>query len=113
MGRALGRVADVADAHLARKASQRLLLKHLGDEAHSFVAAHLFSVGDHHPGALLAPVLQSVKAEIGRRSGFLTQAKHPEDAAHQLSSSSPVAPSSPASPASTAPPSSRSASSSI
>ncbi len=75
-----GRVAGVADGEVAGQRTERLLAECVGDLAHRARDAQLVAVGRGNAGALLAPVLQRVQAEI-REVGRLRMAENAEDTA--------------------------------
>src|SRR6476620_8807921 len=62
---ARGRVADVADRHVAFQRTQLLLVEDLGDEAGLAHRRDHPALTGGDPGRLLAPVLQRVEPEVG------------------------------------------------
>jgi hypothetical protein len=80
VGRAGGRIAGVADGHVAREFAQDFGVENLGDQAHAFVVVELIAFTGDDPGAFLAAMLQGVEAVIGEFRG-VWMAKDAEDAA--------------------------------
>jgi hypothetical protein len=57
------------------------LVKHLADEAHVLVKAHLALVEHRNASRFLASVLQGIQTEIGQVRHWLFPGKNGEDAA--------------------------------
>ena len=80
--RAGGRVANVADRHVADERAELVLVEHLRDEAlvadrHDLAAAR----GGGDPGRLLAAVLERVQREVREIGDVVSRRKDAEDAA--------------------------------
>src|SRR5690606_12366547 len=77
------RVAHVPHADPAGKTLQGSLVKHPGDRARPLVNPHGGAVEHGDPRALLSPVLQGVKTQVGQVGRLHgRRAVHAEDAAH-------------------------------
>ena len=75
-----GRVADVADRHVARQRPQLLLVEDLGDEAGVAHRRDVAALAGGDAGRLLAAVLQRVEAEVGEAGDVVAgcvYAEHP------------------------------------
>ena len=75
-----GRVAHVADRHVALQRPQLLLVEDLGDESRVAHRGDVAALAGRDPGRLLAAVLQRVEAEVGEAGDVVAgrvYAKHP------------------------------------
>ena len=75
-----GRVADVADRHVALQRPQLLLVEDLGDEPRVAQRRDVAALAGGDPGRLLAAVLQRVEAEVGEPGDVVAgrvYAEHP------------------------------------
>ena len=76
-----GRVADVADRHVALQRPQLLLVEDLGDEAGVAHRGDVAALAGGDPGRLLAAVLERVEAEVGEAGDVVPGCVYAEDAA--------------------------------
>ncbi len=76
-----GRVAHVADRHVALQRLQLLLVEDLGDEAGVAHRGDVAALAGGDPGRLLAAVLQRVEAEVGEAGDVVPGCVYAEDAA--------------------------------
>ena len=76
-----GRVADVADRHVALQRPQLLLVEDLGDEARVAQRGDVPALAGGDPGRLLAAVLQRVEAEVGEPGDVVAGRVYAEDPA--------------------------------
>ena len=76
-----GRVADVADRHVALQRPQLLLVEDLGDEAGVAQGGDVAALAGRDPGRLLAAVLQRVEPEVGEAGDVVAGRVYAEDAA--------------------------------
>ena len=76
-----GRVADVADRHVAGQRPQLLLVEDLGDEAGVAQGRDVAALAGGDPGRLLAAVLERVEAEVGEAGDVVPGRVYAEDAA--------------------------------
>ena len=76
-----GRVADVADRHVALQRPQLLLVEDLGDEAGVAHRGDVAALAGGDPGRLLAAVLERVEAEVGEAGDVVAGCVYAEDAA--------------------------------
>ena len=76
-----GRVADVADRHVALQRLQLLLVEDLGDEAGIAQGGDVAALAGGDPGRLLAAVLQRVEAEVGEPGDVVPGCVYAKDAA--------------------------------
>ena len=74
------RVTGVPDRQVARQFLERRLAERLGHLPHRARGAHAFAVSRDDPGALLASMLERVKAEVREVCRF-GMSEDPEDAA--------------------------------
>ena len=75
-----GRVADVADRHVALERLQLLLVEDLGDQARVAHRRDVAALAGGDPGRLLAAVLQRVEAEVGEAGDVVAGCVYAEDA---------------------------------
>ncbi len=79
-----GGIPGVAHRHVTRQPAQDRLVEVLGDQPHAAMRpGHPVAIHRDDAGALLAPVLQGVEAEIGE-TGRVGNAGHADDAAHAV-----------------------------
>ena len=76
-----GRVADVADRHVALERPQLLLVEDLGDEARVAHRRDVAALAGGDPGRLLPAVLERVEAEVGEAGDVVAGRVYAEDAA--------------------------------
>ena len=76
-----GRVAHVADRHVALQRLQLLLVEDLGDEARVAHGGDVAALAGGDPGRLLAAVLERVEAEVGETGDVVPGCVYAEDAA--------------------------------
>ena len=76
-----GRVADVADRHVAVERAQLLLVEDLRDEPGVAQRGDVAALARRDPGRLLAAVLERVEREVGELRDLLAGRVHAEDAA--------------------------------
>jgi uncharacterized repeat protein (TIGR01451 family) len=76
-----GRVAHVADRHVALQRAQLLLVEDLGDEAGVAHRRDVAALAGGDPGRLLTAVLQRVEAEVGEAGDVVAGRVYAEDAA--------------------------------
>ena len=76
-----GRVADVADRHVAVERAQLLLVEDLGDEPGVAQGGDVAALAGGDPGRLLAAVLERVEREVGEPGDVVAGRVHAEDAA--------------------------------
>ena len=76
-----GRVAHVADRHVALQRPQLLLVEDLGDEAAVAQGGDVAALAGGDPGRLLAAVLQRVEAEVGEAGDVVPGCVYAEDPA--------------------------------
>ena len=76
--RAGGRIAGVADGHVADEVVQDFAVENLRHQPHAFVFAELAAVARDDARAFLAAMLQGIEAVIGqfRRVGMAVNAEH-------------------------------------
>src|SRR5262249_8313592 len=76
-----GRVAHVADRHVALQRLQLLLVEDLGDESRVAQSGDVAALAGGDPGRLLAAVLECVEAEVGQPGDVMAGRVYAEDAA--------------------------------
>ena len=76
-----GRVADVADRHVALERLQLLLVEDLGDEAGVAQRGDVAALAGGDPGRLLAAMLKRVEAEVGEPGDVVPGRVYAEHAA--------------------------------
>ena len=76
-----GRVAHVADRHVALERPQLLLVEDLGDEPEVAQRGDVAALAGGDPGRLLAAVLERVEAEVGEAGDVVPGRVDAEDAA--------------------------------
>ena len=76
-----GRVADVADRHVAVERPQLLLVEDLGDEPGVAQRGDVAALAGGDPGRLLAAVLERVEGEVGEPGDVVARRVHAEHAA--------------------------------
>ena len=76
-----GRVAHVADRHLARERLEAALVEDLGDEAEVALGGDVTALGGGDAGRLLAAVLERVEREVGETRDVLLRGIDAEHAA--------------------------------
>ncbi len=76
-----GRVANVADRHVALQGPQLLLVKDLRDQPRVAQGGDVASLTGRDPGRLLAAVLQRIEAEVGESGDVVPWREHAKDAA--------------------------------
>ena len=76
-----GRVADVADRHVAVEGAELLLVEHLGDQAGVAQRGDVAAFAGRDPGRLLTAVLQRVEREVRELRDLAVGRVHAEDPA--------------------------------
>ena len=76
-----GRVANVADRHVAVERAELLLVEDLGDETRVAKRGDVTALARGDPGRLLAAVLERVEREVGELRDLRAGRVHAEDAA--------------------------------
>ena len=76
-----GRVADVADRHVALERPQLLLVEDLGDEPRVPHGGDVAALAGRDPGRLLAAMLERVETEVGETGDVMPWGVDAEDAA--------------------------------